>query len=360
MITNEELALIWFDYNGVSFSKLEKILREFSKIDDIFNIKITKNANFAKFGAEEIKEKLLSEDFEKFKEKVEDEFYKYNITPITFVSKNYPQKLKTIDTPPIVLYTRGDVSLLSKKSISIVGTRKPSDYGKIVCDKFVKVLSGSGLVTVSGLAYGIDTCVAEATLKFGGKGIAVLGGGLHSIYPSQNKALAKRIEENGLLVSEYRPGVNPAKYSFIQRNRIVAGLGLGTLIIEAGKNSGTMSTARCAIEQGKELFVVPGNITSPQSEGTNNLIDEIPDTFTISPDRILSRLGIEKKEEKKLGAQVNLTEATILSVLAEGELDFDRLADVTGILPSELSAALIKLEMFGLVKKGNSNTYFKV
>ena len=257
-------------------------------------------------------------------------------------------------------YLLTDLDILNQNTISIVGTRKPSDYGKLVCDKFVKVLSSSGLVTVSGLAYGIDTCVAEATLKFGGKGIAVMGGGLHSIYPSQNKALAKRLEENGLIISEYRPGVSPAKYSFIQRNRIVAGLGLGTLIIEAGKNSGTMSTARCAIEQGKELFVVPGNITSPQSEGTNNLIDEIPDCFTISPDRILSRLGIEKKEEKKPSAQVNLTEATILSVLAEGELNFDDLVEISGVSPAELSATLIKLEMFGLVKKGNSNTYYKV
>lgn len=356
----DELALLWFDAQGVSFLKLEKILREFDQIEDVFQPEKVKNANFEKLGLSDLKEKLLSADFVAFENKITSELSKYNITAITFVSNDYPQKLKVIDTPPMVLYVRGDVSLLSKKSISIVGTRKPSDYGKLVCDKFIKVLSDAGLVTVSGLAYGIDTCVAEATLKNGGKNIAVMGGGLHEIYPAQNKSLAKRVEQNGLLVSEYPPGTPPTKYSFIQRNRIVSGLGLGTLIVEAGKNSGTMSTARWTIEQGRELFVVPGNINSLQSEGTNNLIDEIPDTFTISPERILQRLGIEKKEVKQEAQNVNMIEATILSVLSNGEQNFDTLAELTNISASELSVALIRLEMFGLVKKGASNTYYKV
>ena len=168
-----------------------------------------------------------------------------------------------------------------------------------MCEKFTKELSNAGLVTVSGLAYGIDTIVAETTLEAGGKTIAVLGGGLDSIYPASNTNLAKRVAGQGLLVSEYRIGVKPQTYSFVNRNRIVSALGLGTLIIEAGKKSGTMTTAKFAIEQSRELFVVPGNIYSKLSEGTNNLINEMPDTFTISPDRILYRLGIEKKQIKQ-------------------------------------------------------------
>lgn len=360
-MTRDELALIWFDYNDFTFSKTEKILAKFNEICDIFDKNLVKNAVFEDFVDNDVKEILLNIDEKKFAEKIENEFYKHNISAVTFASKNYPEKLRNIDQPPLVLYVRGDDSLLNKKSISIVGTRKPSDYGKIVCEKFTKELSNAGLVTVSGLAYGIDTIVAETTLAAGGKTIAVLAGGLDSIYPSQNKALAQKISQNGLLVSEHRIGLKPASYMFVNRNRIVSGLGLGTLIVEAGKNSGTMITARHAIDQSRELFVVPGNIYSIQSEGTNKLIDEIPDVFTISPERILSRLKIEKREKKKTDAvQVDMVEDKILQVLSVSEKSFDELVEETGLKPAELSSNLVKMEMFSLIKKGNSNTYFKM
>ena len=352
-----ELVCLWFDYNGYSFSKLEKILQQFNEIECVFDKNLIKNALFDK-DSKEIQQKLLSLDEEKFARKVEDEMYKFGITPITYVSKDYPEKLKVIDEPPLVLYTKGDVSLLSKKSISIVGTRTPSDYGRIVCEKFTKELSAAGLVTVSGLAYGIDTIVAESSLDAGGKTIAVLGGGLDSIYPASNTNLAKRVQENGLLVSEYRVGVKPTNYSFVNRNRIVAALGLGTLIVEAGKKSGTMTTARYAIDQGKELFVVPGNIYSKTSEGTNNLINEIPDSFTISPERILFKLKIKKKS--RAAEQMKIENNLVLDSLEKGEKTFDELSDETGLGPAQLSSELIRLEMLGLIKKGNGNYYFKI
>lgn len=356
----EELALIWFDYNGYSFSKTEKILTKFNKIDDIFNKNCVKNAVFEESALNLIKDKLLKVDIKSFEKEIIDEFYKYNISAVTYLSKNYPEKLKVIDNPPLVLYVRGEVELLNKKSISIVGTRTPSDYGKMVCEKFTKELSQAGLVTVSGLAYGIDTIVAETTLNVGGKTIAVLAGGLDSIYPSHNVNLAKRVEENGLIVSEYRIGVKPMAYSFINRNRIVSALGLGTLIIEAGKQSGTMATARFAIDQSRELFVVPGNIYSSKSEGTNNLIDEIPDTFTISPDRILKRLKIAKKEYIEKPLQVDLLDNRILELLSDDGKTFDEIADILNISSSELSSKLIEMEMFGFIKKGASNIYYKL
>ena len=359
-MTREELALLWFDYNDVGFSKTERILKKFNQIDDIFNKNIVKNAIFDKEDEKELQNKMLEINEENFSKMIEEEFYKYNISAVTFVSKEYPEKLKNLSEPPLVLYTRGDTSLLSKKSIAIVGTRKPTDYGKLITEKWTKTLSSAGLVTVSGLAYGTDTLVAETTLSCGGKTIAVLAGGLDSIYPYQNKELAERISKNGLLVSEQRPKVKPLNYLFVTRNRIVSALGLGTLIVEAGSKSGTMTTARHAIDQGRELFVVPGNINSPQSEGTNKLIDEIPDTFTISPDRILERLKIKKSKSSAPSIQVDLLQSQILEVLENGALSFDELAEKTGISSSSLSTELIKMEMFGLVKKGNSNTYLKI
>lgn len=361
MYNDEELALLWFDYNDINFSKTEKILDKFEQIDDVFDKNKVKNAIFKDEQLNEIKEKLLNLDKDRFAEFVLNEFYKYNISAITFASKGYPEKLKNIDDSPLVIYARGDVSLLKKKSISIVGTRKPTTYGRIVTEKFTKELSSAGLVTISGLAYGIDTIVANSTLDVGGKTIAVLAGGLDSIYPSSNKGLADKIvETGGLLISENRPTIKPLAYSFINRNRIVSALGLGTLIVEAGKTSGTMATARHALEQGRELFVVPGNINSLQSEGTNNLIDEMPDTFTISPERILYRLKIKKKKEESAPVQVDLVQNQVLSLLSQGEMTFDELCEKTSMKPAELSATLIKLEMFGLIAKGAGNVYCKI
>lgn len=360
MLELKEIVLIWFNKQGFNFSKAEKILRCFREIEYVFNPNFIKNALFDFPGGEKVREDLLKLDAKKFIQETEDELYRYDIEAITYVSKDYPEKLKNIAEPPLVLYVKGDKSLLSKKSISIVGTRKPTDYGKIVCEKFTKELSSAGLVTVSGLAYGIDTIVATSTLDAGGKTIAVLGGGLDSIYPSQNKALAEKVIENGLLVSEYPPKSKPTKYSFVDRNRIVSALGLGTVIVEAGESSGTMITAREAIEQGRELFVVPGNIYSPQSVGTNNLIDEMPDTFTISPERILNKFNIKKSQKVKSQVQLSLIEIKVLDSLEKGELNFDELVEKTEISASVLSSTLIKLEMFGLIKKGSSNTYFKI
>ena len=358
MILREELVCLWFDYNDYSFSKLERVLLNFNKIDEVFDKKLIKTALFDK-DLEDIKAKLLKLDEEKFLKQIEDEFYKFGISAVTYVSKDYPEKLKVIDSPPLVLYVKGDKTLLSKKSISIVGTRTPSEYGKIVCEKFTKELSQAGLVTISGLAFGIDTIVAETTLSSGGKTIAVLGGGLDSIYPASNTNLSKRVVENGLLVSEYRIGVKPLSYSFVNRNRIVSALGLGTLIIEAGKKSGTMTTARFAIDQSRELFVVPGNIYSKTSEGTNNLIDEMPDTFTISPDRILNRLKIKRNVQAKSSIQVGFEDNAILDFLSNGEKSFDELCDGLNMKPAELSSELVKMEMFGLIKVGDDGFYYK-
>lgn len=358
MITKQELVCLWFDYNGYNFSKLERVLKNFDQIEALFDKKLTKNAFFEK-EFEHIRDELLELDEDEFLKKIEDEFYKFDIKPITYISPEYPEKLKVISDPPLVLYTKGDLSLLSKKSISIVGTRSPSEYGKLVCEKFTKELSSSGLVTVSGLAYGIDTIVAQSTLDVGGKTIAVLAGGLDSIYPAANTNLAKQIENNGLLISELRPGMKPANYTFIQRNRIVSALGLGTLIIEAGKRSGTMATARFAIEQSRELFVVPGNIYSSKSEGTNNLIDEMPDTFTISPEHILLRLKIKKKTGQEKSVQVGFENNAILNALETGEKTFDELSDISNMKPAELSSELIKMEMLDLIKIGDDGLYYK-
>ena len=195
------------------------------------------------------------------------------IEEILIESKEYPEKLKNIYDSPKKLYVIGNKNLLYKKGIAIVGTRDATAYGKKVSYDFAKELSENHIVVISGLALGIDTYAHIGALK--GGTIAVLGSGIDQIYPKENIELAREIlKNNGCIISEYPLGSKPERLHFPQRNRIISGLGEGVLVVEANKKSGALITAEFALEQGKEVFVVPGDIKKPQSEGTNKLIQD--------------------------------------------------------------------------------------
>ena len=210
----------------------------------------------------------------KLLEKYEKYILKNDIKIINISDDNYPAKLKNIYAPPITIFAKGDISLLNSKSIAIVGSREPSKYGIYVAEKFSKELSKEGITIVSGLARGIDTFAHVGALSSFGKTIAVLGSGIDVVYPKEIAKYYREISEKGLIISEYIVGTAPESKNFPQRNRIISGLSDGVLVVEARKNSGTMITTDFALEQGKELYVIPGNITSNLSAGTNNLIKE--------------------------------------------------------------------------------------
>lgn len=224
----------------------------------------------------------------KLLEKYEKYILKNDIEIINISDDNYPAKLKNIYAPPITIFAKGDISLLNSKSIAIVGSREPSKYGIYVAEKFSKELSKEGITIVSGLARGIDTFAHVGALSSFGKTIAVLGSGIDVVYPKENAKYYREISEKGLIISEYIVGTAPESKNFPQRNRIISGLSDGVLVVEARKNSGTMITTDFALEQGKELYVIPGNITSNLSAGTNNLIKEgaklITDVYEILED----------------------------------------------------------------------------
>lgn len=200
---------------------------------------------------------------------------KYKVVKIDLDSKWYPEKLKNISSPPKQLFCLGNLELLSKKSIAIIGSRNYSDYGKRVTFDFSFGLAKNDVCIVSGLARGIDSFAHKAALEMKGKTIAVLGSGLDVIYPKENTQLYHDIIANdGLIISEYPLGTKPEKQHFPARNRIISGLSDGVLVIEARKNSGTNITVDFALEQGKDVFVIPGNIYSKTSDGTNFLIKE--------------------------------------------------------------------------------------
>lgn len=200
---------------------------------------------------------------------------KYKVVKIDMKSKWYPDKLKNISDPPKVLFCLGNLELLNAKSIAIIGSRDYSAYGERATKEFSYNLAKNDICIVSGLAKGIDAFAHKGCLSAGGKTIAVLGNGLDIIYPKENEKLFYRIIENdGLVISEYPLGTKPKKQHFPARNRIISGLSDGVLVIEARKNSGTNITVDFALEQGKDVFVIPGNIYSKTSDGTNFLITE--------------------------------------------------------------------------------------
>lgn len=218
---------------------------------------------------------------------------KLSIEYVTLFDKNYPQNLKEIESPPFVLYFKGDIRICNKLSIAIVGSRKITEYGKFVAEKFSKELSSRGIVIISGLARGVDTAAHKSTLQVKGKTISVLGCGLNIIYPPENFGLADEIvEKDGVLISEYPLDYPVFPSNFNARNRIISGLSHGVLVVEGAENSGTLLTAKHAAYQGREVFAVPGQINSPNSWVPHFLIKQGAKITTEVSD-IMESLGIE-------------------------------------------------------------------
>lgn len=189
--------------------------------------------------------------------------------------KNYPEKLRQIYAPPAKLYLLGDETILNKPSIAIIGCRQASDYGKKVAFRFAYELARQGIIVISGLARGIDTCSHLGSVRANGRTIAVLGSGFGQIYPKENKGLCREIiQKGGAILTEYAPESKPEKMHFPARNRLISGLSNGVLVVEAKEKSGTLITVDYALDQGKDVFIIPGNITSQNSNGTNSLIQQ--------------------------------------------------------------------------------------
>ena len=282
---------------------------------------------------------------------------KDNIKVITIMDAEYPEKLRYLDDAPMLFYCKGDISLLNTDAISIVGTRMPSNYGRYVTEKFAGVLASAGLTVVSGLAYGVDAISHRKALEVNGKTIAVLGGGLNHIYPEANTNLANEIAEKGLLISEYPPFAKPTKYTFPVRNRIIAGLSLGTLITEAGKKSGTIHTKEYALDYGRDVFAVPGNINSLKSELPNSLIRSAQAECVLEPEDILIRYNMDSPKLAKRAVEVSMDEEIILKLLKNGEQDFDELAKNSQLPTNILNSCLTTLEIRGLIKRMPAKTY---
>jgi DNA processing protein len=262
--------------------------------------------------------------------------------------REFPSLLRAIHDPPPGLYLRGDaaIEMLSRSAVAIVGARAPSAYGRTVARTLAREAAAAGLVVVSGLARGIDGEAHRGALDESGATIAVLGCGIDRDYPAAHAELARRVAHKGLVVSEYAPGVEPAPWRFPARNRIIAGLCAATVAVEARERSGALITTDFALEEGREVFAVPGEITSALSAGTNALL-RLGATPLLRPDDLLSayELGPSKNRSTALEGSA----ATVIDALAEQAADADELVRRTGLSPGDLAAALTELELAGLV-----------
>ena len=274
-----------------------------------------------------------------------------NIKKVKLGEKDYPELLKYISNPPKNLYYIGDITIASKPSIAIVGARKASSYGKWAAYGFAKKLSDYGIIVASGMAYGIDSYAHKGAVENQGKTIAVLGCGIDICYPASNKGLKENILKEGLILSEYEPGVPPLPFQFPMRNRIISGLCLGTIIVEAGLNSGSLITAECAAEQGRNIYAVPGNINNIYSFGTNKLIKDGAAPLTVFDD-IIDELGISRLiPSSELNIELGKDEREIYDFIQEsGETTTDFICRKTGRLPSDINAMVTILEMKGLLQ----------
>lgn len=280
----------------------------------------------------------------------------HDVKILTYWDSTYPDRLKKIYDPPAFLFYKGNTKLLANPAIGIVGTRIPSSYGKLITERFTAELVENNFTIISGFARGIDTIAHTTTLKNKGDTIAILGNGIDLVYPAENKKLFNEMVEHGLIITEYPMGTNPDGGNFPKRNRIISGISVGVLIPEAGARSGALITALYAVDQDREVFCIPGPITSGKSAGVNKLIKDGA-KLVLGVDDILCELNqqLNLNFEKKVqdAKELNLTGnyKLIYEILDHEPIHVDQLAIKANLSPAETLSALLTLELMGVIRQ---------
>ena len=282
-----------------------------------------------------------------------------NYNFITIKDDVYPECLKEISNPPLKLYYKGNLDLLKEERlIAVVGTRNPSSYGKLCCEYMVKKMSRANITIVSGFAKGIDSIAHKTSLLTDGKTIAVIASGLDIVYPASNLSLYREIEEKGLILSEYEAGVKPFKSNFPQRNRIIAGLSRGTIVVESKDRGGSLITADLALEFNRDVYAVSGDVFSEYSKGCNNLIRDARAKSLSNINELLEDYSwnIEEKNENN---KYTKNQLLILNSLSS-EKNLDNILIETKIEQTEILAELMALEIMGVIKSIAGGRYKKI
>ena len=371
---------LWYTEKTTMTRKVKlDLYREFNDIKKLYK---AQEDDYKKF------EYLSKESIDELCDKTKDydaliNLYKRNqVKIVTIDMDEYPQLLKNIYNPPLLLYCRGKFIDLNKKlCVAVVGTRKMTDYGKNIAYNFSKELAQAGVVVVSGLADGIDACAHRGAMDAGMPTVAVIGTGVNLVYPKVNAPLLKELLKTGMVISEYPLNSPPEKFHFPERNRIIAGVSAGTLVVEADIKSGSLITSKYAQEEGRDVFAVPGNINSIYSKGTNYLIKDGAYCVTCAED-IISQYrykydefiisGMNEQEEHNnieefdyeqeksqndLERDILSADELILSVLSDEPMQIDEILEKTRIDISVLNSTLLIMELSGKIRKTAGNSY---
>lgn len=357
------------DIEGIGIIKLLRLTDIFGSIEGLFStdnikLKLTETLNT------DLTNKVSNtiNNFHSLKEQYNREVEKLtnlNVQVITYWDDEYPQQLKDIFYPPIILYVLGKIEKKDEQSISIVGTRNSTDYGKAMTNHFSSELASHDMTIVSGMARGIDSVAHKSAIKANGRTIAIIGSGLDNIYPPENKSLFESIIENGAVISEFPLGTKPDAQNFPKRNRIIAGFSLGTLVVETRENGGAMQTAKFAFDQNKDVFAIPGNITSEQSKGTNILIQRNGAKLVFEPEDILVELKLKlnpiiAKSLPKQVVDISLFEQKTYSVLDDIPKQIDKIAIDSQLSISDTLVNLLSLEFKGLIQQLPGKQFKKI
>lgn len=340
----------------VANDKIIKITSKVNSVEELVNKEV------------ETKSIIGTEKYHKIIENIEFieknifEMSKIGVKYILYNEDEYPQQLREIYDPPYILFYLGDICLLKEFLIGIVGSRKPTAYGVYSANYFAKNLAERGIVIVSGMAKGIDSESHTAALDCGGKTIAVLGGPLDNIYPKNNKKLFENIINSGnLVISEFPIGDSILPFQFVQRNRIISGLTQGLIVVEAGEKSGTLTTVDFALDQGKNVFAIPGNITSVNSKGTNNLIKQGAKLITKIEDVLEEYPFVEFIDKSDTERSLAESEKIVIKALIDfGPQNIEKIAFFTKIGIKDIIGILSVLEIKGYVKELKNNVYITI
>ncbi|MCT4606710.1 MAG: DNA-processing protein DprA [Marinisporobacter sp.] len=348
---NEKEYMIWLhNIHGIGNKTLENLLKIFGSAENIFKVPVEKITQLRGINDRVAHNIVKNRDFF-YMNQLTNKIKKNNIEVMGREDEEYPENLKNIYDPPYLLYRKGDLLKKDINAVAIVGARKASTYGKHVAYKLARELVNRGITVVSGMAYGVDTMAHKGALENGGRTIAVLGCGLDTCYPKSNYQLMLQIEKNGAVLSEYSVETKPFPGNFPARNRIISGISKGVIVVEASIQSGSLITAEFALEQGREVFAVPGNINSSLSRGTNKLIKEGAKLVTNIED-VLEELHIDAEQKEKKNIPISDVEAEVYHMILEKQpIQIDLLTKELSWKINQLSSIITILQIKGLVEQ---------
>jgi DNA processing protein len=338
----------------------KRLLSAFGTPEKIFDASVDELLGIENIGinrANSIRKFSSWKDVEKHAKLIEEK----GITAISFESPSYPEMLRQIEDAPLVLYMDGTLVQQDRYAISVVGSRKLTHYGASVAERIAGDLAAMGFTIVSGMARGVDSLAHQAALRAGGRTIAVLGSGVDVPYPPENKTLMENITGSGCVISEFSPGTPPDKDNFPRRNRIISGLSLGVVIVEATAESGALITARYAMEQGREVFAVPGSITSAHSAGPNELIRKGATLVRHANDIVEELAPVLKgflRSDQKVSISITEDEKSLCTLLSGEPKQIDDISRESGLPTSKVLGVLLGLEMKGAVKQITGKRFY--